>query len=447
MIDEGLGTLDLQPPPIRYALQQSDNLFLPSPCIGLHGGRGAGKSEDVATYCGEEADTMYSKPLLIVCGREILDSIDDSCKSLIESKLCDMGIIDNFKITNRDITHRKYGNKIIFKGVGVGVRSIKSIHGANIFWGEEAQEFSHKTMELLPPSIRGIGAKMIFTWNPDLPSDPIEEYMRNQAPEGTLNYNVNYYDNRFFPKSLQLQMDKLKEVDTELYEHVWLGKYRSASTRNLFPVSLVDESKNRVNVDYVDAKRILGVDIARFGDDSTVLKMRHGFDSSTPCVKHRGFDSNEVERSIKDFVLEHKIDTIVIDCTGGHGTGPFDHLKKYYEGTDVEVIEYNSSYTANDNSFLNARAECYVKFRDWMRAGGKIHKSVELVAELQNTEYFYTKSKNQIQIEAKDKIKDKIKRSPDESDAEAMTHFVDDTKPNVNRTPSTKRKTAYRWKK
>ena len=414
----------------------------------MEGGRGAGKSEDVATYCGEEADTMYSKPILIVCGREILDSIDDSCKSLIESKLYDMGIIDNFKITNRDIVHKKYGNRIIFKGVGVNIRSIKSIHGANIFWGEEAQEFSFRTMELLPPSIRGTGAKMIFTWNPDLPSDPIEEYFRDKAPEGTLKFNVNYYDNRFFPEVLRRQKDKLKEIDFEAYEHVWLGHYKSASTRNLFPVRLVEESKNRLTIDKREAKRILGVDIARFGDDSTVLKMRHGFDSTFPPVSHRGFDSNQVETSIKDYVLEHEVDTIVIDCTGGHGSGVFDHLLKFYQDTNVEVIEYNSSYSANDNSFKNARAECYVKFRDWMKEGGKINKDVELVAELENTEYFYTKAKNQIQIEAKDKIKEKIKRSPDKSDAEAMTFFVDDTKPNTNRVSKSRgNKTAWRFKK
>ena len=71
--------------------------------------------------------------------------------------------------------------------------------------------------------------------------------------------------------------------------------------------------------------------------------------------------------------------------------------------------------------FKNKRAEMYFAVCDWIRAGGALPESEELVEELSATTYTFAKGSSQLILEDKDQIKAKLDRSPDLADALALT--------------------------
>lgn len=391
---------------------------------------------------------MTNYNMRILCCREIQKSIKASSYQLLVDTIERYGKTADFEILKTEIRHKKTGSLIIFAGLKSNPESIKSGEGFDIAIVEEAENVTDLSIKILHATIfRNKGSQVWYIWNPRYPTDPVEKLMHSRlGKEGVLAEHFTYEDNPFWSEEMEQERLEILEESQGMHDWIFGGQYLAEGSNRLFSLTLINKSLGRTNIDHYDAKMILGVDIARKGDDDTVLKRRQGFmDFEDKAVN--GFDSNQVERLIKDEVLEHNVDTIVIDGTGGHGTGVIDHLQKHYQGTNVEVIEYNSSYKANDSNYYNTRAEVYDRAKIWMEKGGKVTNNDIFMEELQNIEYFYNNSTNQFQIEPKEIIKNRIGRSPDKVDAFTMTFFVDDTKPNVNRTPSTKRKTAYRWKK
>jgi phage terminase large subunit len=48
------------------------------------------------------------------------------------------------------------------------------MEGITTFWGDEAQAFSQSSIDTLVPTIRKPGSRLIWTWNPDLETDPVD---------------------------------------------------------------------------------------------------------------------------------------------------------------------------------------------------------------------------------------------------------------------------------
>jgi phage terminase large subunit len=396
----------------RYALKQSEDLFKPAPLIGFSGGRGGAKSEDIATYLCEIANEIYSHPLKIVCGREMWNSIEDSCKSLIERKLEVMGIKNNFHITNKEIIHKVFGNKFMFKGLGKNVNSVKSIDGVSVLWIEEAQELTQGSIDVIDPSIRGEGAKIICSWNPQLPSDPVERWFNEMAPEGTIHHTVNWRDNVFFPNSLKIKKDKMKQVDRELYLHIYEGHYKSASNQCLFTLTEINESIERTPV-FLDVPKVASLDVARFGDDSSVLAIKEG--NHIPQIHEwNKLDTIQLANAVADIVMNEHIVAINVDNGGNAGGGVIDVLRRLV-GHMCNVLEFRGADASTMDIYTNKRTESYYKLQKWMEKG-KLVDNKMLIDDL-STVLFDFNSSGQRYLLPKDRQKKLLGRSPDCSDA------------------------------
>jgi phage terminase large subunit len=399
----------------KFGLKQSADLFKPAPLIGYSGGRGGAKSEDVATYLSIESNTQYAHPLLILCGREKLNSIDDSCKALIERKLRELGIISNYHITNKEIIHKTYGNKFIFKGFGLHISAVKSVDDVNICWAEEAQDLSQKTIDVLPPSIRGKGAKFICTWNPDLPSDPVERWFHERAPEGTIHHTVGWRDNRFFPDVLEVQRVALEKANKEEYLHIWEGHYKSASNQCLFTLTEIDECINRIPVK-INVPKVASLDVARFGDDASVLTIKDG-NHITRFQEWKKLDTVQLANAVAEIIMSESITAINIDNGGNAGGGVIDVLRRIVGGI-CNVLEFRGADASTMDIYTNKRTECYYKLQDWMKIGKLVDNKL-LIDDL-STVLFDFNSSGQKFLLPKDKQKKLLGRSPDFSDAASM---------------------------
>ena len=195
-------------------------LFKPSRYKDFHGGRGSGKSVNVARALVLQA---YENKKRILCCREIQNTIRDSVHKLIADQIEQMGLSPWFEVTQSAIRGLN-GSEFIFKGLRFDPQGIKSTEGIDICWIEEAQTVSENSWSILIPTIRKEGSEIWLTWNPLEENSPTYQRFIENPPPDCISVEVNYYDNPYFPDVLRQEMEWLKQKDFAAYEHVWLGK-------------------------------------------------------------------------------------------------------------------------------------------------------------------------------------------------------------------------------
>jgi phage terminase large subunit len=203
----------------------------------IHGGRGSGKSHDVAEYCLFRA---YQSKIKVLCTRELQNSIADSVYSLLKNKITDMHL-DFFFTVYKDRIVGNNGSEFIFKGIHNNASQIKSMENISIAWLEESQSLSRESIDVIVPTIRAPGSILIFTFNPYKDNDPIYMEMKN-ATEDDLVIKANYSDNPWFPEELRLEMERDKKNDYQKYLWVWEGECLGLSDAQIFRGKYVVEN-------------------------------------------------------------------------------------------------------------------------------------------------------------------------------------------------------------
>lgn len=198
-------------------------LMEPARRKGAWGGRGSGKSNFFAGAVVME----LLKGRSVLCVRETQRSIADSVKKLIEEKIAEFEVIEHFDITENVIRCKLSGAECIFRGMqSHNAASVKSLEGFDVAWVEEAQSLSHKSLTLLIPTIRKDKSELWFSWNPDKPTDAVDEMLRgNKATPDTVVVRANWSDNPWFPSVLEQERKLCLEQTPERYGHIWEGEY------------------------------------------------------------------------------------------------------------------------------------------------------------------------------------------------------------------------------
>jgi len=378
---------------------------------GAWGGRGSGKSH---FFGGLLCLRALDGKVRAVCLRETQNSIRDSVKQLIEDKIADFGLEAFFNVTDTQI---RGPNDSLFAFRGLkhhNAHSIKSLEGFNIAWIEEAQTVSQRSLDLLIPTIRSPGSELWFSWNPESPTDPIDHFLRRQKPKDAVVVRANYTDNPFFPDVLRADMERDRAFDQNKYEHVWLGGYRNLSDMQFIARETVAAARDR-QCALPEGPRIMGLDVARFGDDRTVLVARHAYKLAR-IWRWSTLDLMQTAGKVSEIAVQEKPNAIFVDGVGVGG-GVVDRLRQL----GLKVIDVNGgSRASNSLRFRNKRAEMWSRMRDWLRDIGDIPDDDELMIDLQSPEYSFD-ARNRIQIEKKEDMKRRGLLSPDIADALALT--------------------------
>ena len=200
---------------------------------GASGGRGRGASH---FFAEEAVDAMVRDPSLrFACIREVQKALKFSAKSLVESKIRDLGVPHLFDITEREIRREHGSGVMIFEGMQDHTAdSIKSLEGFGRAWVEEAHSISQKSLDILLPTLRASGSEIWFSWNPDQPTDPVDKFFRDlerqraagEIPaERFVHVRATFRDNPLCPDELLQEAARLERSDPEAYEHIWGGGY------------------------------------------------------------------------------------------------------------------------------------------------------------------------------------------------------------------------------
>lgn len=225
----------------------AEPLLQPARYKGAYGGRGSGKSHFFAEALVEAL--VMDPNTKAVCVREIQKSLKFSSKEVIESKIRALGVSDKFTITQTEIRCNEGKGIIIFNGLQDHTAdSIKSLEGFSICWVEEAQSLSARSFKLLRPTIRAQDSELWFSWNPEKPTDPVDNFFRNNSPENAVSVHVNSEDNPFLPDTLrdERESDRVRMLPED-YEHVWNGAYNTKSEALIF--------KNKYRVDHFEPQQ------------------------------------------------------------------------------------------------------------------------------------------------------------------------------------------------
>ena len=203
------------------------------------------------------------------------------------------------------------------------------------------------------------------------------------------------------------------------------GEFPRAGGNQLIPTDAVARARRHVATDYFSLPKVLSCDVARYGDDQTVIGWRQGRRADF-CVKLRGSSTNQVtERIIQEIekakAAKEPYDAWVIDGDG-FGAAVVDQLE--YRGYKDGLFEFHGGERAQDNSkYFNRRAECWGLMADWIKNGAQIPDDPELEKDLTEPLYGFS-NKQQIQLEKKEDMKRRGLSSPDSGDMLAMTFSV-----------------------
>lgn len=187
----------------------------------MYGGRGGAKSHAIARtllVLGAQS------PLRIVCAREIQKSIKDSVHTLLADIIRGNESLNNFYETQEAVIRGRNGTEFKFRGLKHNTTDMKSLEGADICWVEEAENVSHRSWEILIPTIRKENSEIWVSLNIKNTTDPTYQRFIAQTSDDTIAVKVSWRDNPFFPLVLDKERRKLERDDPEAYAHVWEGE-------------------------------------------------------------------------------------------------------------------------------------------------------------------------------------------------------------------------------
>lgn len=171
---------------------------------------------------------------------------------------------------------------------------------------------------------------------------------------------------------------------------------------------------------------VLGVDVARFGDDESVIVIRKGRDARThPAKKYRGISTMELASRVAETAAEFRADAVFIDG-GGVGGGVVDRCRQL-KVPNVFDVQFGGSPDrgmpgAEQARYANKVAEMYGWMREWLK-GGSIQDEQDLRSQLEGREYGYVVLHGQeaLALEKKADMKKRGLSSPDWADGLALT--------------------------
>ena len=216
--------------------------------------------------------------------------------------------------------------------------------------------------------------------------------------------------------------------DSDFFRVRVKGEFPRVSSMQFIGTDVVEAAKLRIPdpaFPLTDAL-VMGVDVARFGDDMSVISFRRGPDArSIPWVKLRNTDTMALVARIAHCAQEFHPQIIFVDG-GGVGGGVVDRLRELrfpvHEVQFGGAADYGVPNTDGRVAYANKRAEIWGALRDWLRHG-IIPDDRDLEQDLLGVEYGYTmkEGRDAILLEKKDDMKSRGLASPDAGDSLATT--------------------------
>ncbi len=310
----------------------------------------------------------------------------------------------------------------------------QGFHQRNLlFIVDEASGVRQHIFEAIEGSMTAHGAKILMIGNPNA----LEGYFFNAFHKNRGEWNT-IHISAFDTPNLQSgraagnnstglltrqwveNARRMWREDSAAYQTRVLGQFPKNADDTLIPLQLIEDAVDRRrpqakgNGEEPREPRVMGIDIARYGDDRTVACVRTA-DEVTDLIVLPKEDAMSTAGRALSIAREKGVDIIVVDEVG-IGAGVLDRIRE--AGRRFSVIGVNGANKPSDSqSYANTRAELYDKLKQRFEKGEiSIPDDDELIGQLASLRYFYN-SKGQMRLEEKHRMRARGAKSPDRADA------------------------------
>jgi len=268
------------------------------------------------------------------------------------------------------------------------------------------------------------GEPMMFLFgNPTRSSGTFHACFNNYKKKAY--WNLRNIDSRTVEITNKEQIEKWRQEygeDSDFFRVRVRGEFPSVSSMQFIPTDAAEEATVRRLDHNTATAAIIGVDVARFGDDDSVIYTRIG-KGYLPIKRFHGLSTTDLVAKVKvHFESVKKLgfpaDRIYIFVDeGGVGGGPKDMLRD--DGYPVRGVQFGEK--ADDSqTYSRKREEMWGRMKQWLNDGGTIPNDRDLVEDLIAPEYDILPG-GQVKLETKKEMKKRGLRSPDAADALALT--------------------------
>lgn len=305
------------------------------------------------------------------------------------------------------------------KRTAVSKESFSGIHAPNLLIiADEASGITDEILEYLDDTLTQKNNKLVLLSNPTKTTGVF--YNTHKSPVLSKLWSrkkLSALDSPFTDKEvLEVKRQQYGEHHP-LYRVNILGEFPDGNSDAYIELSKVEDAMQRV-VEPEGKEVEIGVDVARFGDDKTVMCWRDGY-KVYPFKKYSKIPTTETTRKVIELVKEARDIAgfygrikVKIDCTGVGG-GVYDQLNEDTEN-NIEVIECNFG-GAGDDKFHNETSIMWGSVKsviDFIELPEDQDLKEELASRRWNVSV-----KGKTEIESKKIYKKEFGKSPDCADA------------------------------
>lgn len=285
---------------------------------------------------------------------------------------------------------------------------------------DEASGLEEKSFDTLLGTLGSSdNAKFILTSNPVRNAGRFYEiFARENERWDRLTFNA--FDSAQCKGSWIKDIEAMYGKDDDNYKIRVLGDFGVMGQAQFFKADVVElAQRNTLEFSqYHNFAKVIGCDVARYGDDSTVLVLRQG-PKLLDIREFKNLSTMEVAAKVVAMQNEHMAAQIYVDSIGV-GAGVYDRLEELHLPVSEVIV---SQKPTDPRRYANLRSQLYGNTNEWLENGADIPLSSELSSQLNGTVYTHN-TKMQIQLMSKKDIKKSGLPSPDIVDALALT-FAD----------------------
>ena len=322
-------------------------------------------------------------------------------------------------------------SNLMKKGDVLSVARIAGISAANILYiVDEASGVDEKVFEAMEGNMAA-GAKMVLTSNPTRTVGTFFDAFHSKRQfwhcmTTSSEESPNVTGERHIPGLAGKEWIAEKKVewgiDSPIYHIRVAGKFPGQSTNAAIGLALAEEARHRFAKTDAEGALRIGIDVARYGDDETVIWPVRGAKALKPLVlmNKKGHEIAGEALDLIDKLKRSHAEPVAVKVDEiGLGASPLDFLSVMERAKDAGVTVRAVNVSKNSekpDKYHDLRTQLCFDLKDWLEAGGAIPDDEKLVQEMISPTYHFD-VKGRKQVDTKEVEKKTLGRSPDRRNA------------------------------
>lgn len=298
--------------------------------------------------------------------------------------------------------------------------SLRGVYWDGVILDEYAQIKPVLWDEVLTAALLDRSGWAVFIGTPKGQNQFYDKWLEAQKKAGWYACMVRWDESGLFADNGEYGPERIQSLRQEMSAEAFRQEMECDFTASAFNVLIrIDDvtaaaSRTYTENDISMAPKIMGVDVARFGNDRCVIIRRQGLVAFEPKT-YRDIDNMTFAAYLMHEIDSWQPDAVFVDA--GRGEGVIDRCRQM--GYDITEVNFGSR-SVYPEKYANKRVEMWDAAAAWIKSGGALPQSPELKSELTFPEYSFD-SANRMKLMSKEEIKELTGKSPDIADSLALT--------------------------